>query len=85
MKKKVLIVYAVLVFLFVFSVAMIYKTFANSDLIAIANISIQSKSENVEATSVNHDDTNVTSNAIFHNVGDYIIYKITLWLSLKVK
>ena len=78
MKKKVLIVYAVLVFLFVFSVAMIYKTFANSDLIAIANISIQSKSENVEATSVNHDDTNVTSNAIFHNVGDYIIYKITL-------
>ena len=78
MKKRLIIINSILVFLFLFSIAMIYRTFANSDLIIISNIEVQSKSSDVSNTLTNHDNTNVTGNSVFHNIDDYIIYKITL-------
>ena len=78
MKKKFLIIYALFIALLVFSISMIYKTFANSDLITITNVTVQDKSASVETNSTTFGDKSISSNTIFHSVGDYVVYKITL-------
>ncbi len=67
-----------LLFMLVFSVFNITKVFAGIDNIVIQDVSIVDKSSTVDASITGHNRDSLATNITYHNVNDYVEFKITL-------
>lgn len=54
------------------------NVYATEDTISITNVEIIEKTETVDVESLSYENTAVNANIVYHKVGDYVKYKITI-------
>ena len=78
--KKIItrIVILSLVGILIFSLFNIGKIYAEVDKFKLVDVSIDNKSESVDASIINYDKNIVNSKIIYHKVNDFMIYKLSI-------
>ena len=74
--SKILISF--LLFIFLISVFCMGKAIASESLFKLTNAIITDKSENLDASISNFDDSKVETNVLFHNLNEFVTYKLTI-------
>ena len=61
-----------------FSILGIGKVLASEPILSLSNVTIEEKSDGVEATLLSFDSAEIKTDVYFHNINDYVIYKLTI-------
>lgn len=74
--KKIAII--TLIAILLLSLIGVFRVYATGDTFAITNAEVSEKSETIDVKELSFEKTEVNSNIIYHKVGDYVKYKITV-------
>ena len=79
MKNKFKVLFTlILIICLTFSIFGIGKVLASEPVLMLSNVTIEEKSEGVEATLLSFNDDEVKTDIIFHKVDDFVIYRLTI-------
>ena len=74
--KKLAII--TLIAILLFSLIGVFRVYATGDTFIITNAEVSEKSNTIDVKELSFEKTEVNSNIIYHKVGDYVKYKITV-------
>lgn len=79
MKNKFKVLFTlILIICLTFSIFGIGRVLASEPVLMLSNVTIEEKSEGVEATLLSFNDDEVKTDIIFHKVDDFVIYRLTI-------
>ena len=67
-----------LIVILLFSLIGTFRVYATGNTFTITNVEIAEKSETINVKELSFEKTEISSNIIYHKVGDYVKYKITI-------
>ena len=85
MKKIKRFISIITLLLFVLSVFNIGRVFASPDILKITGVSINDKSQDVDAAVLDYSNDTIRSNVSYHRLNDYTTYKVTIKNTDKIK
>ena len=85
MKKIKSFISIITLLLFVLSVFNIGRVFASPDILKITGVSINDKSQDVDAAVLDYSNDTIRSNVSYHRLNDYTTYKVTIKNTDKIK
>lgn len=69
---------AIIMFIVILLLSVFENVYADEDIFSITNVEVTEKSETIEIEKTNFEKTTINSDVIFHKIGDYVKYKITI-------